>query len=107
MDNPYEAAASKSVYYPDELAEPGTVELVSEAPVEADDVPHDDAKHGDFIKVETSAGEVWFAAPKDLIRALGDVQAEPGHIFQVRATSRGDAAHDPWEIEVAHDPEHH
>lgn len=93
--------------YPDELPDVGTVELVSEEPVAEEEVPHDDAKWGDFIKVQNSQEEYWFAAPRDLLRALGEAKAEPGHVFQVRSAERGDKAHDPWKFEVAHDPEHH
>lgn len=107
MTNPFKKAATKEVWYPDELPEPGTVELVSEAPVEADDVPHDDAKYGRFIKVRTHDADVWFAAPRQLVEALGEVEAEPGHVFQVRDTEEPEAEHDEWTVKVAHDPEHH
>lgn len=112
MSNPFKDATTKAVYYPDELPDVGTVRLESEAPVPAEDVPEDDAKHGDFVKVTrgTADGdgtEVWLAAPRDLVRALGEAEAEPGHLFQVRSADRGDRAHDPWKFKVAHDPEHH
>lgn len=108
MSNPFKEATRKAVYYPDELPDLGTVELVSEGPVPADEVPADDAKHGDFIEVTHGSGEdVWMAAPRDLLRALGEAEAEPGHVFSVRSAERGDRAHDPWKFKVAHDPEHH
>lgn len=111
MSNPFKKATEKAVYYPDELPDLGTVDLVSEAPVPAEEVPEDDAKHGNFVKIAHSmngeATEAWIAAPRDLLRALGEAEAEPGHVFQVRGAERGDRAHDPWQFEVAHDPEQH
>lgn len=110
-ENPFVAATRKAVYYPDELQDLGTVDLVSPEPVEAEEVPEDDAKHGDFVKVVHSmngeASEAWIAAPRDLQRALADARAEPGHTFQVRDAERGDRAHSEWKFKVAHDPEQH
>lgn len=107
MSNPFRDAATKDVYYPDEQPDVGTIQLKSEEPVQAEDVPHEKARYGSFVKVENHEREVWFACPQDLMRALGEAEAEPGHVFQVRSTDRGDAEHDPWQYKVAHDPEQH
>lgn len=108
MTNPFKQEATKEVWYPDELTEPGTVELLSDEPVQASDVPADDARFGKFIKVRTGDDmEVWFACPKDLSRALGEGDATPGHVFQVRSAHREDEDDAPWQFEVAHDPEQH
>lgn len=107
MSNPFRDAATKDVYYPDEQADVGTVRLVSEEPVPADDVPHEEARYGQYVEVENHEKTVWFSAPQDLLRALGDAEAEPGHVFQVRATERDDEEHAPWQYQVAHDPEQH
>lgn len=108
MVNPFEKASKKEVYYPDELDEVGTVQLVSEEPIEAKEVPHDDAKHGDWIKVTQNGAEIWLSCPKDLSRALGEGDATPGHVFQVRSAEKDE--HDdkaPWQFKVAHDPQQH
>lgn len=107
MTNPFEEAARKSVWYPDELDTVGTVELVSEEPEAAEDVPHSDAKFGDFVQVKQNGTEFWMACPKDLKRALGEAEATPGHLFQVRDATEPEAEHDPWQFKVAHDPEQH
>lgn len=107
MTNPFTEAATKDVWYPDELHEVGTVELISEEPIPADDVPHDDAQYGQWIEVESGTGEMWFSCPKDLSRALGEAEAVPGHVFSIRSAEKGDSDHSPWSFEVAHDPEEH
>lgn len=107
MSNPFEEAAKKGVYYPDELDSLGTVQLVSEAPIPADDVPADDARYGDWVKVSQNGSEMWLACPRDLARALGEGDASPGHVFQVRESHREDAEDAPWQFKVAHDPEQH
>lgn len=112
MTNPFREAATKDVYYPDEAPEVGTVELLSEEPVEAEDVPVEKARFGDWIQVRKGSGgdyeeEVWMSCPRDLQRALGEADAEPGHVFQVRSTDREDEDDAPWEYKVAHDPQQH
>lgn len=107
MTNPFREHSTKSVWYPDEQHEVGTVELVGEEPIPAEDVLHADARHGDYIEVKQNGITMWFSCPRDLSRALGEVEAEPGHIFQVRGTSREDEENAPWQYKVAHNPEQH
>lgn len=108
MTNPFKEAAEKACYYPDDFVGMPPVRLVSEAPVPAEDVPHEEAKYGDWIKVQVgkneAATEAWMACPQRLAKTLGQKEAEPGHLFDVTSAERGNKEHSPWKIRVDHDP---
>lgn len=108
MTNPFEEHATKACYYPDDFVGMPPVRLVSEAPVPADEVPHDEAKFGDWIEVRVgkadSASKAWMACPRALSKSLGVKEAEPGHLFEVTEAKRGNEDHSPWKLRVDHDP---
>lgn len=104
MPRDLEETVGKDVWYPDELPELGTVRLVSDAVYEADEVEADDARFGLWMKVENDGDEKWIAAPSELREALVNRDSD---VFQVRATEKGDAEHDPWKVQVVFDPQHH
>lgn len=100
-ENPFAEAARKEVYYPDDHVEAPPYRLLSEEPVEADDVDNDDAKHGTWVRCKVgtadSAEEAWVAAPRSLLKFLGVKDAEPGFCFDVNdAKKRGNADDSPW-----------
>lgn len=104
MPRDLEETIGKEVYYPDEIPELGTVELVSRAVYEPDEVEHDDAQYGLWMKVENGDGEKWISAPSALREAIAEKDSD---VFNVRSVEKGPADHDPYQIDVDFDPQHH
>lgn len=116
MANPFKTAVEKRVWYPDELEELPWLELVSEEPVDADEIDEDTAQHGDWVRVAPDGApeeeehtpvwtgdEVWISAPQGLQKSLAVKEAVPGHRFIVHEARRGDTEHAPWRFTIEHD----
>lgn len=104
MTNPFSDSVSKDVWYPDDLPELGRVELVSDAPIPAEEVEIEEAQYGQWIEVRNGQDDpVFAAAPTDLRAFLGEAIEEHGTtdlVFEVTEISKGPADHDPYEIEA-------
>lgn len=109
MTNPMRESVTKEALYPDDLPQFGGksddhLVLVEPAPVDAGDVPVDDARYGQWIQVETGKhGEVWACAPRLLREFLADAfdfHESTDLAFQVFDAERGDADHEPWRFDA-------
>jgi len=106
MTNPFSDSTNDDVLFPDDL--PGQkLDPLSEEPVPADDVPHDDAKYGHYTLCESASdGEVWVNSQKQLRAILGEhyddlVQTEGFPVIEIHDADRGDAEHDPWQFDFS------
>lgn len=103
MSNPFSESVRKDVWYPDDLPDLGRIELVSDAPESADEVPYDDAQFGQWVEVENGEGTVWAAAPEQLRSFLGasiEEHETTDLVFEVVDCEKGPADHDPYEVEA-------
>lgn len=104
MSNPWEESVDDDVLYPDDLAGE-TFELVGDAPVEAEEVDHENAQYGWFMEVSNGESEKWASCPVELRKELGVAGAEKGHVFRVDGVDEGREEHDPYQFEVVHEPD--
>lgn len=93
------------VLFPDDLTEYGgksdlRLTVVDPAPIPAEDVDHEDAQFGQWVRVSDGHNEKWACAPEALRRFLADAYDEHGTeiSFQVFRADRGEADHDPWQF---------
>jgi len=102
MTNPFTESATDDVLYPDDLSGKKLL-LRGEEPVDADEVPHDDAKYGYFTKCENSEGtEVWISSPKALREWIGENYAEVrnGTPFEIMTIDKPSGENEPYVIDV-------
>lgn len=60
----------------------------------------DGAKFGWWLPIVTQAhGAVWAACPKQLREQI--LELEPGDAFEVVGMARGQAEHDPYDVQIA------
>lgn len=103
MSNAWKDSVTGDVLYPDDL-EGRNLELVSEGPIDAENVDHDDANYGMWMRVSNGERKYWAVCPSALREEFGEVEAEPGHAFRVESIEKGPKDHDPYEIEIVHEP---
>lgn len=102
-----EDAATRDVLYPDELEGEALV-LDEYAYYDADDEADREelpeaAQYGLWLRVSpvgVDDGETWIAAPRSLREALYFEEAEEGDAFRVLSVERGEAEHDPYEVDI-------
>lgn len=108
MSNPWTDSATNDVLYPDDLEGYGPLSVVSD-PVDADEIPNDNAKYGQFGKAGDGVEAEWIATPRQLRAALGALfEKQDGYpvTFEVTEASRGPRDDSEWTFDVkAIDPE--
>lgn len=100
MSNAFSDSVKDDVLFPDDLPGQGRLQLVSDGPIPAEEVPYDDAKYGLWIEVD---GDRFASAPEQLREFLGNAVEEHGTtdlVFEVLEAERGPRDHDPWELEA-------
>lgn len=104
MSNAWKDSVTGDVLYPDDL-EGRNLELVEARPFEAEEVDHDDANYGMWMRVSDGERKYWAVCPSALREELGEIGAEEGHFFRINEIEKGPMDHDPYEIEIEHEPE--
>lgn len=103
MTNPFIESTESDVLYPDDLPGIGLVEVLSSAPVDADDVDADGADYGLWCRVLPAGrdSEKWMACPRAIRALVGEaIETDPDNpVIEVTEATRGGNDHDPWEIE--------
>lgn len=100
MSNPFKESVKKEVWYPDDLPDLGRFEVLSEEPVEAENVPHDEASYGKWVEVENGSGPVWITAPLQLREIIGEAIEDHGDDYVIEVVEVEDPPqdHKPYEI---------
>jgi len=101
MSNAWSDSATKDVLYPDDLPGYGPVQVVSE-PIEAEDVPSEEARYGLFAELGGDSPPQYMATPIQVRSLIGDaVESEGGLpvVVEVFEAERGPSDDDPWEID--------
>lgn len=102
MSNPWKESTVKEVLYPDDLQGRGPIEIVSEEPIEADEVPIDDARYGLWAEVAEGHDFRYIAAPRQVRELIGEAIEQNGGlpvVIEVLEIDRGPLDHDEWEVE--------
>lgn len=103
MSNPWTQSTEKDVLYPDDLAGRGPLWIVAQEPLEADDVPHDDAQYGMWAELPEDDPAEYLAAPRQIRELIGEAWEERPDAellgIEILEAERGPQDHDEWEIE--------
>jgi hypothetical protein len=102
MSNEWTNSATNDVLYPDDLAGYGPLSVDSE-PIEAEDVPSENAKYGTFAKTAEGVEPDWIATPRQLRVAIGQMYDNQGGLpvtFDVLEAERGPRDDSEWTFEV-------
>lgn len=103
MTNPWTKSTEKDVLYPDDLAGRGPLWILAKKPLEADEVPHDDARFGKWAELHEADPAEYLAAPRQIRALIGDAWEENRDAdvigIEILEAERGPEDHDEWEIE--------
>lgn len=103
MTNPWSESTEKAVLYPDDLAGRGPLWIKKQEPLEAEDVPEDDANHGKWAELIDSDPSDYMAAPVQVRDLIGEAWAQSdGEDYlgiEIFEAERGPEAHAEWDVE--------
>lgn len=101
MTNAWSESTEKAVLYPDDLPEHGPLSIVSEEPLSAEDVPHEEARFGSWAELHEDHAAEYIATPEAVRTLIGAAVEEQGFpcTIEVLEAERGPRDHDPWKIE--------